>query len=104
MTFKQVVSYFVGNAHDVSTVPQTNVPPKFFYVYAEGGRLYVSKARCHASRSCDISKERLINKNEFDDMLRIYHRRQMGESVSEEAKRITTNASYWYGIFNELKL
>ena len=104
MSFKQIVSYFAGNAHDVSTAPQTNALPKFFFVYVLGDKINISKARFHTSRSCNITKDRILNENEYEDMLKLYHRRQRGESVAREATAITNNASYWYGIFAELKL
>lgn len=102
MTFSQIVSSFRANPRDVSTAPISDVQPKYFYVYVIAGSLYVSRAKTHKP-SCSITNERKLNANEFETMLSIYHRRNAGEKVSQEAVRATINSIYWYGIFNDMK-
>ena len=103
MTYAQIVSEFKNKPRDVSTSPISNVQPKYFHVTSVDGSIYISNAISH-QHSSRIRTDRKLNENEYEPMLNLYHRRQAGEKVSQEAIRITINSVYWYGIFAELKL
>lgn len=102
-TYQEVADFFEHNPKDVHTVPLDGRPPIWFFVYTENGSVYVTSARSHTPSS-RVSHPRELISREFDSMLLLHHRRSNGEKVSQEAKTVTQNQVYWYGIFSELNL
>lgn len=97
-----VVQSFQKNPRDVHTVPlNSNKSPLWFYVFVKDGILYVTSAKNHLPSST-ISGHRPIPPTQFETMLDIYHRRQKGEQVSQEATKTTRCQVYWYGIFADM--
>lgn len=101
MTYREIVEDFILNPRDVRTNPLTKSEGKWFYVYVDNSRVYVSNAKSH-NNSCSIKKPRELYSDEAEAMYELFIRRKNGESVSGEAQSITYNQVYWYGIFNEL--
>lgn len=98
-----IVEEFSKKPRDIHTVPIQKREPKWFFVFCQKGNVYIESAHEYEPAS-DITGKRMMNKDEFEDMLEIYHRRCNGEQVSQEAQDRTINQVYWYGIFAELKL
>lgn len=103
MDFQDIIREFSSNPRDVKTIPLRNKKAVAFYVYVNNNDLFVTKAK-YEKNSSRLSKARKIQKNEYSDMLDIYHRRCNGEKVSKEAGQRTVSQVYWYGIFSELGL
>lgn len=102
-TYLEIADYFKLNPKDVHTVPLDGRQPKWFYVYTENNSIYVASAKSQ-NPSSHISHPRELSAREFDSMLLLHHRRNSGYKVSQEAKTVTQNQVYWYGIFSELNL
>ena len=100
ITWEQIFSSYTNNPRDGKTVP-LHMDGIWFYVYVENDNVYVKNARNHTDSS-NIKNRRKIEKEKLDVMLSLYHRRKKGESVSQEAKEITINQVYWYGIFADM--
>ena len=101
MVWDKIISEFQKNPHDVRTCP-TRGTGVWFYIWAEGGNLYVSRSKA-CTPSSKIKGKRWLNPSECDPVLQLYKRRCRGESVSQEATALTRNQVYWYGIFYEMK-
>ena len=102
MTWDELVSSYAKNPRDVKTCP-IRKEGVWFYVYVDNENIYVENAKYH-SNSSKIKHKRVLEKDKVDIMLSIYHRRCKRESVSIEAKSITHNQVYWYGIFADMNL
>ena len=97
-----IMDSYSRGPRDVHTIPlQGN--KIWFYVCAENGELYISKARHHANSS-QVRGQRRMDKQNCEAMLALYRRRKQGESVSMEASATTQNQVYWYGIFDDMDL
>lgn len=103
MTYSELAAFFGTNPREIPTAPINGSTPKWFYAYEKDGAVYVSSGRTHAN-ACRISPDRRLKESELQDMLELYHRRERGEPVAQEAKKRTVNQAYWYGIFRELSL
>ena len=103
ISYLDLVNSFMNNPRDVSTKPITNRLGKWFYVYAEDGKIYVDVAREHVP-ICSISKPRILFEKEIEDIYELYIRRKQGHTVSNQAAEITMNQVYWYGIFSDMGL
>lgn len=100
--YEKIVQSFQTNPRDVHTIPlSTNKQPLWFYVFVKGGIVYVTSAKYHLPSS-HISGRRSIPPAQLEIMLAIYHRRQKGEQVSQEATSASRCQIYWYGIFADL--
>lgn len=100
--YNQVAQSFQENPRDLHTVPlKAYKAPLWFYVFVKDGILYVTSAKNHLSSS-NISGRRPLLPKQFETMLDIYHRRQNGERVSQEAAKATRCQVYWYGVFAAL--
>ena len=97
---KMVLSY-INNPRDVKTVPVIR-EGVWFYVYVEDNSIYVENSRSHLANSSNIKNRRRLEKEKADAMLSLYYRRKNGDRVSQEAKEITVNQVYWYGIFADM--
>lgn len=102
MTWQTVYESFQRNPRDVRTTPKTNRTPLWFFVYAENGDLYIENAKNH-SNSSKITQKRKLDKNNFEKMMHLSDRRDRGFSVSKEARSVTVNQVYWFGIFHDLQ-
>ena len=100
--WRDIINSYLNNPRDVKTVPLDR-EGKWFHVYADNDDLYIGIAADHSNTS-NISQIRKLDKDKFEVMLDIYHRRMKGEQVSKEATNTTQNQVYWYGIFNDLNL
>ena len=98
-----IIEEFSKRPRDIHTIPLQKGEPVWFYVFSKDGNIYVEGAHEHLPVS-KISVMRKLNKDEFEDMLKIFHRRCKGEHISAEATSKTVNQVYWYGIFAELKM
>ena len=97
ITWEEMTASFAKNPRDVQTVPLGG-GGIWFFAYAEHGELYVESGRNHANSSV-IRNRRRLEKEKLEKMLSLYHRRNRGEAVAQEAKATTQNQVYWYGIF-----
>ena len=100
--WEKIIKEFKVNPRDIHTVPMRKREPKWFFVYVEDEKLYIESARYHMPKS-NIKKIKM-DKNKFDCMLEIYHRRLKGEKVTGDAMKNSGTSVYWYGIFAEIKL
>ena len=100
ITWEDIVASYANNPRDVKTVPfrKNGI---WFYVYVENGSVYIENAKKHADSS-KLKYRRKLEENKLDAILSIYHRRNNGESVTQEAVDITYNQVYWYGIFADM--
>ena len=100
--YHRMVESFQKNPRDVHTVPlDSSKSPRWFYVFVKEGILHVTSSKNHFP-SRVISGDRPILPEQFETMLDIYHRRQKGEQVSQEATKATRCQVYWYGIFADM--
>lgn len=76
---------------------------KWFYAYAENGKVVVDVAKEHIPK-CSISKPRILFEKEFEDIYELYIQRKQGHAVSKQAAEVTMNQVYWYGIFSDMGL
>ena len=98
-----ILNEFSKNPRDVHTVPTQKREPVWFHVFCRNTNLYIESAHEKIPAS-EIAGVRMINKDEYGDMLKLYHRRCNGEKVSQEAQDRTMNQVYWYGIFAEMNM
>ena len=101
ISYRALLDEYFAHPRDVCTVPLDHREPKWFYVYAEFGNLYVEVARTHGNSS-SLKKRALLKEAQFDAMLDIYRRRLAGEPVSREAESVTFQQVYWYGVFSDM--
>ena len=101
MTWQIIYNSFKENPRDVKTNPQRNNAPRWFYVYAQGGDIFIDVARAH-SNSSKINQCRKLDKCNFEKMLELNDKRNRGGSVKYEASKMW-NQSYWYGIFRDIQ-
>ena len=102
-TYNDLLNEFRHSPRDVITVPMNGSAGIWFYVFEDNGFIYVDCAKSKKPSS-SIGTPRKLNENEFDDILSLYQLRKKGAAVAAEAKQITNNQVYWYGIFSELGL
>ena len=102
MNWLTVYESFLNNPRDVKTTPKTSRTPLWFFVYAENGDIYIENAKNHIDSS-KITQRRKLDKNNFSKMTDLNDRRDRGFSVSKEAKSVTVNQVYWFGIFHDLQ-
>ena len=102
MLWEAIVNSFGQKPRDVQTIPFKG-SGLWFYVSGQDDKVHISKARNHTDSS-QIQGIRLLDKHNCEVMFDLYQRRKRGEHVSSEAKAITRNQVYWYGIFHEMKL
>lgn len=102
MLWETIVNSFGQEARDIQTIPFKG-GGLWFYVSSQDDKVYVSKARNHTDSS-QIQGIRSLDKHNCEAMFDLYQRRKRGEHVSSEAKAITRNQVYWYGIFKSLGL
>ena len=93
MTWQIIYESFYNNPRDVRTNPVTNKPSLWFYVYSENGN----------DNSSKLTHRRMLDKNNFAQMLDLNDRRNQGFAISKEAIAVTVNQVYWYGIFRDLQ-
>ena len=103
ISYRDLVNSFANDPRDVSTRPLINKAGKWFFVYAENGKLVVDVARAHEPK-CSISNPRVLPEKEIDEIFELYIKRKQGHSVSKQATEITRNQVYWYGIFDDMGL
>lgn len=103
ISYLELVNQFVNNPRDISTKPTTNRTGKWFYTYAENGKIIVAAAKGHTPK-CSISKPRVLFENELEDIYELYIQRKQGKAVSHQAANVTRNQVYWYGIFSDIGL
>ena len=101
--WEDIVSSYTRNPRDVKTVPISR-EGVWFYVYVIDGNVFAENARSHLENSSNIENRRRLEKEKADVMLSLYYRRKRGEKVSQEARDITVNQVYWYGIFADIGL
>ena len=101
--WEEMLRSFGENPRDVQSRPIIKRTAKWFYVYAENGKIYVDCAR-EKTPSSSLSQRRMLSSNseKCDMMYDIYLRRKRGEPVSAEATAATVNQIYWYGIFADM--
>ncbi len=102
MTWQIIYESFHNNPRDVRTNPVTNKPSLWFYVYSENGNVYIDNARYH-DNSSKLTHRRMLDKNNFAQMLDLNDRRNQGFAISKEATAVTVNQVYWYGILRDLQ-
>lgn len=102
MTWQIIYESFYNNPRDVRTNPVTKKPSLWFYVYSENGNVYIDNARYH-DNSSQLTHRRMLDKNNFAQMLDLNDRRNQGFAISKEAIAVTVNQVYWYGIFRDLQ-
>lgn len=98
-----IISSYSQNPRDVITRPLGNRKGRWFYVNVEEGKLYVSVAQEHRFSS-NLKMRRTLVAAECQKMFDLYLKRVRGVPVSEEVLKTTKNASYWFGVFSDLKL
>lgn len=101
MQYSDLALHFAKFPRNVHTVPTDGRMPRWFWVSAEQGKIYVSSGTTSDLNS-NIHGRRLLNEDELETMLTLYQRRKRGEAVSVVASRTTQNQVYWYGIFADL--
>ena len=101
--YLDLVNNLMKHPRDISTKPVTNKAGKWFYAYAENGKVFVDTARKHTP-TCSISKPRVLLEKEIEDIYELYIRRKQGHAVSKQAADVTRNQVYWYGIFSDMGL
>lgn len=99
--YLDLVNNLMKHPRDISTKPVTNKEGKWFYAYAENGKVFVDVARKHTP-TCSISKPRVLLEKEIEDIYELYIRRKQGHAVSKQAADVTRNQVYWYGIFSDM--
>ena len=73
-----------------------------YFVYVKENNLYVEEGHnCSEEMKAKIRIPRLLPESEFLEVLKMY---KQNKTIGKEVHNITNNASYWYGIFNELRL
>lgn len=73
-----------------------------YFVYVKDDNLYVEEGHnCSEEMKAKIRIPRLLPESEFLEVLKMY---KQNKTIGKEVHNITNNASYWYGIFNELRL
>ena len=88
----------IGNKEiELPTTPLTNSTPKWFKVEKHDEELIINMA-INNKPSCKISASRILNKDEFMNVLPYYYRRKYGEKVSQEVTNITFNQVYYYSL------
>ena len=100
--YKMLVENFKQNPRDVHTVPLSHKEYKWFHVFVSNNNLCVESAHDHTPK-CTV-KKRVLQENECNKILSLYHRRSHGEKISAEAQECTHSQVYWYGIFSEQNL
>lgn len=103
INYQDIRNSYLENPRDVHTCPMNKKKPLWFHVMVKGETVYVGPASTHTPSS-SITAWRSLNMKECDKMIDFYHRRMRGEFVSVEAKAVTRNQVYWYGILNDLGL
>lgn len=103
INYIDLVNSLSNNPRDISTKPITNRVGKWFYAYAEDGKVMVDVAKEHMPK-CSISKPRVLFEKEMNDIYELYHLRKQGHSVSKQAADVTMNQVYWYGLFDDMGL
>lgn len=103
ITWESIVAEYTAHPRDVITAPIVEKPGIWFFVHTENGDVYITDAENHAD-STRVRRPIKLKKEQFEDMLQLYLRREAGEQVSREAKDKSYHQVYWYGIFRDLKL
>ena len=103
ITYRDLVNSFRVNPREIPTAPINGNNPKWFYVYEQQDTIYIASGREHPN-ACRINPDRRLKSSECSAMLDIYHRREKGEPVSQEATKQSINQSYWFGIFKEIEV
>lgn len=98
--YQDLVSSYSQEPRDVHTIPLRG-NPIWFFTYVDKGFVYVKPAHSKTPSS-QIRTPRKLNPTEFDTMLELYHQRNKGRRVSDDATRATQNQVYWYGIFHDM--
>lgn len=99
--YQKLANEYAANPRDVATVPLNGQGQKWFHVFAEDDRLYVTSGKNHQV-ICEIKNPICLEERQAEAMLDIYHRRQRGEAVSAEAHKVTFQSAYWYGVFEDM--
>ncbi|MBO5450940.1 MAG: hypothetical protein J6A11_05280 [Lachnospiraceae bacterium] len=99
--YLDLLKSFENNPRDIITIPITKREGKWFYVYAENGRVIVTGAK-EKFPKCSISKNRILQEKECEVMYELYLLRKQGKQISAEAMQSSRNQVYWYGIFSDL--
>lgn len=100
--YKKIVEEFMNHPRDVRTIPIRSKSYKWFYVFVNGGNIYVETGHNNSPKS--TVRKRRLPEQECNKILEIYHRRRSGVQVSKEAQACTRSQVYWYGIFSAMNL
>ena len=103
MTYADVLNRYRDEPREIPTDPKNEQNAKWFRVYVRNGALYIASGREH-SNACSVSPDRRLNPDKFDQMLDIYRRRKQGMASFMEARDASMNASYWFGIFKDMRV
>lgn len=102
ISWANIVEEYTNNPRDVITIPTDDARDGiWFYVHTEKGNVYITDAEFH-TESSRVSNPIKLQEKHFEDMLSLYRRRKNGESISQEAKNVSFQQVYWYGIFADL--
>ena len=102
ISWEEIVLSYKNNPRDVKTVPLKG-DGIWFYVYVENDNIYVENAKNHLD-SYKIKNRRRLEQEKLDAMHSLYDRRNKGEAIYQDAKIITYNQVYWYGIFADMSI
>lgn len=94
-----IITSYKETPRDVVTTP-TRGKPVWFFVWVENNNLFVEPAHSHIHKS-GVSAHPLDKQN-VDKIFELYCKR--GLLPRADVAAVTHNSSYWFGIFDDLRL
>ena len=102
ISYNDLVKSFEKNPRDIQTYVKTKTKGKWFYVFADLGKLYVINSNRNESNSVIKSRRQLAYK-EFYPMFELFAlRREQGEKVAALARQTSENVSYWFAVIHSV--
>ena len=96
-----ILTSYSDNPRDVATTP-TRGEAVWFFVWVDNSNIYVEPAHSHSPKSSVSTRQ--LDKQNLDKIFELYGLRKRGLLRRTEARDITQNSSYWFGIFDDLHL
>ena len=105
MSFKRewsiIINKLMDNSVELCTVPKIKKQPVWFSVSTDGDHIFINNANNHKPSS-NLSKERILTYQNFEQVYPFYLKREKGEPVSKEVSSITLNQVYYFSLIKHL--
>lgn len=95
--WEKIINLIGDKSIEIKTYPKINKEALWFSVSTDRNNIYIDIAKENLP-SVKIKKRSPLTIHEFKEIYPIYLKREKGESVSKEAREITYNSVYYYGI------